>query len=259
MQRKLDRSILSRLKTEVETQLRLKHGEQMKSAHLERMKDRVVSDKQVKALKSKVAFLTDVLREVQKQHESISGYMKMLSSARELDEMVGGTLKLMTYEEMTEIDTGDSVMVNQFCKEVFNSCQKYLDGDVDLRLETEMEDDETLLTNQECLQRILTNLIRNSMQFTHEGEIVLEVKHHQKKQEDYLMFTISDTGLGIPDGAKDIAFERMTDTDISIKNVVVRLRQCYAMVRLLGGSIFIDPSREKGTSIAFTVKAGITQ
>lgn len=254
---------------------RIYHKQKL-AAHIKRLKDRVSSEKQTNTLKSKVVFLTDVLSEVQKQHEGLSSYMKLLTTAdlqpgqeewdmvcgqlkdraHVLGEMVNGTLSLLKYEDMTDIARDDSVAVNLFCQDVFEGCQKYLEGDVDLRFETELDDDEVLHTNLKELQRILTNLIRCSMQFTHEGEIVLRVKHHQKDHQKYLKFTLSDTGLGIPDDTKDIAFEQMTETDISIKNVVVRLRLCNALVRLLGGTISLDPSRKKGTSMTFTIKDG---
>ena len=47
----------------------------------------------------------------------------------------------------------------------------------------------------------------------------------------------------------------MQDTDISIKIVVVRLRLCRALVRLLGGTISIDPHYTPGTRIYFNIKA----
>lgn len=248
---------------------KLKHA-----SHLQRMKERVTSSRQTQALKSRTNFLIEVLSEVQRQHEGLSSYMRLLSSAnlqpgqeewnlvtsqlkeraRLLGEMVNGSLSLMKHEEMTSIARDDTVMVNQFCLDVFEGCQPYLDGNVELRLETELHDDETIRSNMKCLQQVLTNLIRCSMQFTHEGEIVLKVKHHQKNHQNYLMFILSDTGLGIPEEAKEIAFERITGEEIANKIVVVRLRLCRALVKLLGGKIYLDPAREKGTTMVFTVR-----
>ena len=248
---------------------KLKHA-----SHLQRMKERVTSSRQTQALKSRADFLNDVLREVQRQHEGMTSYMELLNSAQlqpgqaewntvcehlkeradVLSEMVNGTLALMKYEETTEVARDDSVLVNAFCHDVFSSCQKYVDGNVDLRLETHLDDDETVRSNMKCLQQVLINLIRCSMQFTHEGEIVLEIKRHRQKHHNDLMFTLSDTGQGIPEEAKDTAFEQMTDTEISNKLVVVRLRLCRALVKLLGGKIYLDPSRETGTAMVFTVR-----
>ena len=248
---------------------KLKHA-----SHLQRMKERVTSSRQTQALKSRADFLNDVLREVQRQHEGMTSYMELLNSAQlqpgqaewntvcehlkeradVLSEMVNGTLALMKYEEMSEVARNDSVLVNAFCHDVFSSCQKYVDGNVDLRLETHLDDDETVRSNMKCLQQVLINLIRCAMQFTREGEIVLKIRRHKHKHHKYLMFTISDTGQGIPEEAKDTAFEQMTDTEISNKLVVVRLRLCRALVKLLGGKIYLDPSRETGTAMVFTVR-----
>ena len=106
-----------------------------------------------------------------------------------------------------------------------------------------------------CLQRVLTKLLINSMQFTHEGEIVLSVKHHRQEQNDYLKFVLTDTGQTVPMEMRDLAFDRIPNTEVGTKMVMVRLRLCKALVKLLGGVIYIDTSYEKGTSVVFTIKS----
>ena len=39
-----------------------------------------------------------------------------------------------------------------------------------------------------------------------------------------------------------------------MKLIVVRLRLCRALVRLLGGTIYVDSTRERGTAVVFTIK-----
>ena len=224
-----------------------KHGQRMQDGQFLELKAKAMSHKQTKLLKSERDFLKSVLNEVQQQLESVD-------SDDRLNEMVSSTLQLMRYEEMEDIEKSDTVVVNSFCKKAFVDCQQHLIGHVELRLETELDDNETVITNKDLLQQVLKNLIRCSMQFTHEGEIVLGVSRQQGRLEDCLIIKVNDTGLGIPEDVRDVAFEQMTDTDISIKNVVVRLRLCKVLVKLLGGSIYIDPSHEKGTSIVFTIK-----
>lgn len=259
-----------RLKTDHEAGVNNQLDQQLQFMHMDRIKDRLTISRQARMLRSKLDFYYQVLYEVHTLHDGMSSYMKLLTSAdlepgqdewnmvcSHLDEragilreMVGSTLELMRYEDMTTIDKKDEVPVNDFCHEVFSSCQPFLAGDLDLRLETQLEDDETVQSNIQCLKRVLTCLLRCSMQFTHEGEIVLEVN----RRKGNLVFTVSDTGMGIPEYARDSAFETMHDTDISIKIVVVRLRLCRAIVRLLGGTIALDPHYQNGTSIVFTIQ-----
>jgi len=247
----------------------------MQNEHMERMKDRAASQKQTQALKNKVEFMSDVLFEVQRQQLSIYSYMKVLTNinlqpgqtewgmvsdqlkerSERLTEMVNDTMELIRYEDLPVIENTDMVPVNTFCQNVLTSCHEYLDEKVDLQLETELEDDENICTNVNCLQRVLTKLLLNAMEFTHEGEIVLAVKHHRQEQNDYLKFVLTDTGESIPKEMRDIAFDRIPNTEVSTKMVMVRLRLCKALVKLLGGVIYLDSSYENGTSIIFTIKS----
>ena len=249
--------------------------QQSKTVHMDRMKDRVTLEKQSQVMKSRLDFYYKVLSEIQKLHDGMTSYMELLNSAdlkpgqeewkmlrQHMDEradyireMVDSTLKIMRYEDMKEVERKDHVLVNSFCQDVFESCQHYMTGNVDLRIETHLEDDEKVLTNMKLLQQVLIGLLRCSMQFTHEGEIVLKVSHFREKDRNSLLFSVCDTGQGIPPDAQEVAFEQMQDTDISIKIIVVRLRLCRALVRLLGGTIGIDTLYSPGTRIYFNIKA----
>lgn len=266
---------IDKLKADHEADTKRRLEKQIETVRLDRMKDRVALEKQAQTMKSKLDFYYMVLSEIQSLHDGMTSYMMLFKSAnlrpgqdewdmvcRHMDEradyireMVDSTLKIMIYEDMKEIERKDHVLVNSFCQDVFESCQHYMTGNVDLRIETHLEDDEKALTNMKLLQRVLVNLLRCSMQFTHEGEIVLKVSHFREKDRKDLLFSVCDTGMGIPDTAWNVAFEQMQDTDISIKIVVVRLRLCRTLVRLLGGTISIDPHYTPGTRIYFNIKA----
>lgn len=228
-----------------------------KVSHLEQLKQFVHSRKQNKSLKSKVDFMTDVLCEVQRLCDDADiGKMSALQKKHFdlLREMVNGTIELLHYEDLREIERIDTLVVNSFCQEVFESCDYHVRGEVDLRLETELDDEETVFTNTACLRKVLTYLLVCAMQFTDEGEIVMEVRRWQQKKENYLRFAIKDSGQGIPEEVKDVVFDRITGTDIENKVIGVRLRLCKALSRLLGGSIYLDPLHEKGTSICLMIR-----
>ncbi len=228
-----------------------------KVSHLEQLKQFVHSRKQNKSLKSKVDFMTDVLCEVQRQCDD-ADIGKMSARQKKhfdlLREMVNGTIELLHYEDLREIERIDTLVVNSFCQEVFESCDYHVRGEVDLRLETELDDEETVFTNTACLRKVLTYLLVCAMQFTDEGEIVMEVRRMQQKKDNYLRFAIKDSGQGIPEEVKDVVFDRITGTDIENKVIGVRLRLCKALSRLLGGSIYLDPLHEKGTSICLMIR-----
>jgi signal transduction histidine kinase len=72
------------------------------------------------------------------------------------------------------------------------------------------------------LRQVLVNLIGNAVKFTEKGEIVVEVR---KKEPDIssreheetadLIFSVSDTGIGIPKEKIDMIFEKFTQVDSS--------------------------------------------
>lgn len=253
---------------------RRRYGRLQQQSHLQQVRNQVNSGKQAKVMQSKLDFLHGVLGEVQYQHEGMTSYLKLLTSddinpsqtewkvasdhmkkrASVLTEMVNGSLEVMHYEDLTDIGKDDQVQVNSFCQDAFSDCTPYLSGNVELRLETGLDHNHTIRTNIKALQTVLTNLIRCSMHFTHEGEIVLKVKRRRQKSRHHLMFTLADTGLGIPDNAKDRIFEYLPPHDAMMKLIVVRLRLCRALVRLLGGTIYVDSTRERGTAVVFTIK-----
>ena len=236
---------------ELKIQKRLK--KQLEALHLDRMKDRVALEKQAKTLKSKLDFYYHVLYEVHQEKWNMV-YSQFDERTLLLREMVDSTLKLMSYEDMKEVERADHVLVNRFCQDVFDNCHQYLKGEVDVRMETELDDEETICTNMKCLQTVLTNMLLCAMQFTHEGEIVLEVKRRCQKKKQYLKFAVKDTGIGIPEDVKDVVFDKITGTNIDTKIIGVRLRLCKAITKLLDGSIYLDPSHENGTSVVLLIK-----
>lgn len=253
---------------------RRRYGRLQQQSHIQEVRDYVNSGRVVNTLTSKLDFLQAVLGEVQYQHEGMTSYLRLLTSddinpsqtewkiacdrvkerASVLTETVNSTVDLMRYEKAADIKKDDEVKVNAFCKDVFEGCEPYLSGDVELRLETGLADDRIVRTNMKALQTVLTNLIRCSMHFTHEGEIVLKVKGRRQKGRNILQFTVADTGIGIPEASKDLVFEHLPPSDAMMKLVVVRLRLCKALVRLLGGNIYLEPARDRGTAVVFTIK-----
>ena len=157
----------------------------------------------------------------------------------------------MKYEDMSEVDLNDEVLVNEFCEDVFNSCLPHLAEGVDVSLETSLPDYTHIYTNMGCLDILLRFLILCSMEYTVKGHITLKVTREVVAKK--LVFTINDTGLGIPDDTKNLVFDRLPYGNIRHKITGLRLCTCRALVRLLGGSIHVDPRYTEGTSIVFSI------
>ena len=110
-----------------------------------------------------------------------------------------------------------------------------------------------IATDREKVYAILTNLIKNSIKYTHEGNI----EFGYKKTGNFLEFFIKDTGIGIPKDRLDAVFERFVQADIEDSNVYegagLGLTITKAYVEMLGGQIWVESVDGKGSQFYFTI------
>ncbi len=123
---------------------------------------------------------------------------------------------------------------------------------------TQANDDEFLInTDREKLYAILTNLIKNSIKFTHEGSI--EFGYFVKKDEtgNFVEFYVKDTGIGIPEERQKAIFDRFVQADIADKKAYegagLGLSISKAFVNLLGGDIWVESQVNIGSTFFFKI------
>ncbi len=99
------------------------------------------------------------------------------------------------------------------------------------------------------LGQILENLIDNAFKFTYEGKVSLSYELEEKHK---LHFNISDTGIGIPEGKRDIIFEQfrqIEDTDTrQYGGSGLGLAICKNLVEMMQGEIRVESTPGKGTT-----------
>ncbi len=106
------------------------------------------------------------------------------------------------------------------------------------------------------LGQILINLVSNAIKFTETGAITIKVEtvelaHASAK----LMFSVTDTGIGIPDDLIPGLFSSFTQVDGSITRKYggtgLGLSICKSLVRAMGGDIRAESKVNKGSSFIF--------
>lgn len=106
--------------------------------------------------------------------------------------------------------------------------------------------------------QILLNLLSNSVKFTHEGFVQVKVKktRHQELQE-YLHFSVIDTGIGIPNEKLEVLFDRFTQVDASTTRQYggsgLGLAICKGLVELMGGKIWVTSKLNAGSDFQFEI------
>jgi len=97
------------------------------------------------------------------------------------------------------------------------------------------------------INRILHNLINNSVQAMPNGGKLSILAH---KETNELVITVEDTGVGVPEAAKDKLFTPMFTT--KAKGQGLGLAVIKRMTEALGGTVTFESQKDKGTK--FTVR-----
>lgn len=116
-----------------------------------------------------------------------------------------------------------------------------------------------LVGDARALRQIIWNLLGNAIKFTERGEIRLRVSADPDgKQPGALLFTVSDTGIGIPPEKQAVIFDRFTQADSSTTRLYggtgLGLAICKQLVELAGGRIWLDSHEGKGSTFSFTIQ-----
>jgi signal transduction histidine kinase len=107
-------------------------------------------------------------------------------------------------------------------------------------------------SDQRRTEQILLNLLGNAVKFTDRGEVVVQCK----RENEWIITTIRDTGIGIDPQHHQSIFEpfRQADTGLARKRegTGLGLSICKRLVDLLGGFISVESALDQGST--FTVR-----
>jgi len=129
-----------------------------------------------------------------------------------------------------------------------------------LELVCHIEEDvpEFLIGDAFRLQQVLTNLLGNSIKFTESGQILLGVQ--LKGEYDgavELLFSVSDTGIGIPADKQQKIFEAFSQVDSTMARKFggtgLGLSISSRLVQLMGGRIWLESTPNAGSTFFFTI------
>lgn len=112
------------------------------------------------------------------------------------------------------------------------------------------------------LVQVFVNLIGNAIKFSPEGskiEIWSEPIRGKRlvDKSDFLMIAVKDQGIGIPEEAQKVIFEKFkqvtTDPSTKPEGSGLGLSICKRIVESLGGNIWVESEEGKGSTFYFTL------
>ncbi|VAW94736.1 Two-component system sensor histidine kinase [hydrothermal vent metagenome] len=240
----------------------------------------IAKDKAEAASKAKSAFLANMSHELRTPLNAIIGYGeilqeqmreealaddyiqdigKILGAGDQLLQLIESVLDLSKIHANTMTVSIQTMVLAEFLEEVINTVTPMARSNGNTLHATSQENIPQIETDTLKLRQIILNILSNACKFTHDGDITLRVtyEHH-----DTLVFTISDTGIGISKDDQKKLFKDFVQIDNSSTRqyggtglgLTISQRLCH----LLGGEIRVSSEPGKGSSFVISLPITIT-
>lgn len=174
------------------------------------------------------------------------GLLTLIDEILDLSKIESGKMTL-------EIDAVPVAEVAADLKMLFSPITK--DKKLDLIIQVEPETTEVLQTDKLRLEQILKNLLSNAIKFTSEGSVTLNISNDERKKN--VLFTVTDTGIGIAKDKLRLIFEAFQQADGSTQRKYggtgLGLSISRELARLLGGKIELESTEGKGSAFTLSI------
>ena len=245
--------------------IRRRYSKHLKSKNEELKK----AYKQVAAAdEMKVEFIRNISHEIRTPLNIINGFTQVLTggeesfepeerheiakvigtSTRQITSLVNKMLALAnesTKDLLAQAEHTDSV---EICRRAIADMPEVDPEKIKVEFVDETAGDTKIYTNGDSLLQMLGNILENAAKFTEQGHIILKVRTEKVKGVKTMLFTVEDTGCGIPSDKVGTIFQRWMKVDEFKEGLGLGLAYCWETTQKLGGTLRLVETSPEGTT-----------
>jgi len=141
---------------------------------------------------------------------------------------------------------------------------KALEKNIELNSMVSSNTPEIVIGDSNRLRQVFNNIINNAVKFTDVGGVTIRVNSSDISDEEALLkFSVHDTGIGITSDEINKLFKNFSQIDSSrtkkYGGAGLGLAISKQLVELMGGKIWVESEKGKGTTFYFTLKLKIEE
>ena len=164
------------------------------------------------------------------------------------------TKTLLEMSNLQQVARNEHIQLAPMIEEIFTDLAPLAEKN-DIALE--VEGDGAMIGSDALIYRLLFNLTENAVKYNrHGGSVRVTVSQESEK----LLIRVSDTGRGIPEEFQRSIFQPFFRVDKSRSREYggagLGLSLVWEIAELHGGSVWVEESSDKGTTIAVELPAG---
>lgn len=171
---------------------------------------------------------------------------RLINNLLDMSKLDSGFLKLNTYNRN----------IVTLVEDITSSVAPYVESkNINLIFDTDVEE-RIIAVDPEKIERIILNLLSNAIKFTDSyGQIYINITN----DEDYVLISVKDTGIGIPKDKLEMIFERFGQVNKSFRRNCegsgIGLYLVKSFVELHGGKINIESNLGFGSNFTIQLPA----
>lgn len=200
--------------------------------------------------------INDLLQSTTLNSEQLSYVQIAEKSGFALREVINDILDFSKIEAgKLELELQQADLVALIDSVVAIMAPKALEQGLELFAVVEYPIPEMVLIDQARIKQVLLNLVSNAIKFTEQGWVEIALKRQFNEHGDSLLFSVTDTGIGISEDIQPILFAEFTQADLTITRKYggtgLGLAIASRLVGMSGGEMGVYSKKDEGSCFWF--------